>query len=1097
MSSKKNRKQDLENALKSLREREKERICLYNISNLDQLDLTVEELIEQTAEIIKTGLQFPEHTEVEICFEGKNYQSENYSNCESEIFTITKENQKEKLSISVCYSGGRTGSEEFVLCKEEQELIDTVADLISLKIVQKKTWLELKESNERFKYINKVTDEVIYDHDFEKDEITISENFEKIFGHKFSDEEFTLDIWEKFLHPDDRDEINRRLEKTLEDKNENKWIAEFRYAKKDGSYVYVLENSYIIRDNSGNVVRMIGSVKDISDQKIRELQKTLSADISLSFNQSESLKEAVDKTLGHIYSINSFDLAEFWLVDKERTSINLISYYSDSLNLEKFYKHVGSINSFKQGVGLPGQTWKKKKTLFWRNLGERKSFIRSNAAKKAGLKTAISFPITDHNEVIGVLVLGLAEDLKKEHYTTSLFHELTAQLTSEIRRKELEEELSRIFMSAPDIICIAGLDGYYKKINPAMSKLFGYSEEELLNTPIIDFVHPSDKQKTKEEFEALNRGEGNHYFKNRHITRSGKVIWISWTTKPIYNEGIVYSVGKDVTEQKELEDLLNQANRLARIGSWEVDLVENTNYWSDITKEIHEVPADYTPRVEKSINFYKEGEHRKKIQDAVNTAIEIGEGWDLELIIITAKGNEHWVRTIGDADLVDGKCVRMYGSFQDIHDLKMAQEKILQKTRQLDVIANFNGRVIKHDDWAQALDESLAEFAEVVDADRAYYFENSTDSETGEQFSSMLLEWSTEDVTAQIHLPEHQNVPFELMGGFVESLSKNQLFSAIVSNISNHEFKKLLEGQDIKSVLAVPVFTGNLFRGFIGFDDCRNERKWRDDEISFFQTIAINLGSAIENEDAKESMKELNRSLEQQTKELAISNAELEQFAFVASHDLQEPLRMITSFLAQLERKYGDVLDEKARQYIHFATDGAKRMRQIILDLLDFSRVGRVDTEREEVDLNELLQNEIRYFNRQIKEINAEIKWDKMPVIIASKGPLKQVFHNLIGNGLKYQREGNRPEVVISAEETETYWKFSVQDNGIGINPEYSEKIFNIFQRLHNRDEYEGTGVGLAICKKVVEDHGGEIWVESEEGIGSTFHFTIKKSGDN
>ena len=241
-------------------------------------------------------------------------------------------------------------------------------------------------------------------------------------------------------------------------------------------------------------------------------------------------------------------------------------------------------------------------------------------------------------------------------------------------------------------------------------------------------------------------------------------------------------------------------------------------------------------------------------------------------------------------------------------------------------------------------------------------------------------------------------------------------------------------------------------------------------------------------------LREMNEILQKHTKELAISNAELEQFAYVASHDLQEPLRMVTSFMTQLEKKYGDVVDDKGRQYIHFAVDGAKRMRQIILDLLDFSRVGRTEEDLEEVNFNNLIHEILALYRKQIEEVKASIIFEDLPTFQTYKTPIRQVFQNLISNSLKYHKAGEPPVIEIACKDNKTHYQFSVKDNGIGIASEYFDKIFIIFQRLHNKDEYSGTGMGLAIAKKIIENLGGKIWVKSEEGKGSTFYFTLLKS---
>lgn len=240
--------------------------------------------------------------------------------------------------------------------------------------------------------------------------------------------------------------------------------------------------------------------------------------------------------------------------------------------------------------------------------------------------------------------------------------------------------------------------------------------------------------------------------------------------------------------------------------------------------------------------------------------------------------------------------------------------------------------------------------------------------------------------------------------------------------------------------------------------------------------------------------KEYEEQLKKYTRELEISNTELEQFAYVASHDLQEPLRMVTSFLTRLEEKYRDQLDDKAKRYIDFAVDGAKRMREIILDLLEFSRVGRSEDKLEQVDLNEIMDEVKSLYRKPIRESGAEIEYANLPTITAPKSPVRQVFQNLISNALKYRQPGIKPKIEVNYHETKEAYHFSVKDNGIGISSEYFEKIFIIFQRLHQREKYSGSGMGLAVTKKIVENLGGEIGVKSQEGEGSTFYFRLAKT---
>ncbi|MGE4001994.1 MAG: PAS domain S-box protein [Planctomycetaceae bacterium] len=225
--------------------------------------------------------------------------------------------------------------------------------------------------------------------------------------------------------------------------------------------------------------------------------------------------------------------------------------------------------------------------------------------------------------------------------------------------------------------------------------------------------------------------------------------------------------------------------------------------------------------------------------------------------------------------------------------------------------------------------------------------------------------------------------------------------------------------------------------------------------------------------------------------ELHGRNEELEQFAYIASHDLQEPLRKIASCCQALAEDYADKLDEDGREWISFAVDGATRMRQLVSDLLEFSRIGTHGQTAEPTDAVQACKLAIDNLDDAIQEREAEVICRPLPTVLADASQLVQLFQNLIGNSIKYCTE-ERPVVEIGAEPDGGQWQFYVKDNGIGIAPEYHERIFQIFQRLHRKDEYEGTGIGLAICKKVVERMGGELWVESQAGQGSTFYFTLR-----
>jgi signal transduction histidine kinase len=261
-----------------------------------------------------------------------------------------------------------------------------------------------------------------------------------------------------------------------------------------------------------------------------------------------------------------------------------------------------------------------------------------------------------------------------------------------------------------------------------------------------------------------------------------------------------------------------------------------------------------------------------------------------------------------------------------------------------------------------------------------------------------------------------------------------------------------------------------------------------DDVDAMRRKIARDLDEVRE---ARERIEWVNSQLQKQAEELTRSNRDLEQFAYVASHDLQEPLRKVASFCQLLQRRYAGQLDERADQYIAFAVDGAQRMQRLINDLLAFSRIGRLTTGFTEVDMNKVMGDVAGQTEAARQYADAELTWGEMPVIRGEEPLLTNLLANLVSNSIKFRRPDVPPKVHVSARLVGDEWEISCQDNGIGIEPEFADKIFVIFQRLHAKDAYPGTGIGLAIVKKIVEYHGGRVWVDTDTGEGTAIRFTL------
>ncbi|MCC5938796.1 MAG: PAS domain S-box protein [Lunatimonas sp.] len=1028
----------------------------------------------------------------------------------------------------------------------------------------------IRESNQRFTYVTQATSDVIWDWDIATGKVHWGENYEKVFGKIANDTRLS-----------DLEQVHRRLdtaelESILDDanaalKSENtRWQCEHRYLKADGTFAMVSNKALIVRTKEGRPVRVIGAMQDITQQYNKEIEKKLQREISLIFNQNTGLIAALGQSTRFLGDFAKVDLAEAWLIHSDKKTIKLVSQHLRTHPAEIFQSLSTQYDSFLKGEGLPGTVWATEQPEIWDQVGSKSEFFRNHAARKSGISAIFGVPLIHRDETIGVMVFGTTGSVDRLQSLKAIFSTLEEYLGGELMRKKLETELNQIIETAPDLIGIADYDGYFIRINASACHMLEYTEEEITSRPFFDFVHPDDLAKTHTEFKRLTTDTSPIVFENRYITKSGKTIWLTWSSTALPGEGVIYTVGKNITKQKSLQMMLDNAFKMARIGGWEVNLNGEITQWSEVAREIHEVEdASYVPDVEAALKFYRE-DYREFVAKTIENCMQSGTSFDFEAPIITAKGNEKWIRSIGQAEFVNGKISKLFGSVQDIHDKKMAEQQLLIFKRIIETsqegiaVAGLEGQVIYlNPSFQDRLGFDTDELQTAGGPPSVY-----KNKEIAKEVFDRLL--VGESWKGDIDLMDRHGkvTPYFLSAGPIRDEKGNlvavfgihtdigerkQAEDRLRQNLQTLEDYKF--ALDQAAIVALTDSKGNILsvndkfceiskysreelvgsthqiinsgyhsreffhemwktlaKGQVWHGSIKNKSKdgtdyWMDSTMVPFlddnglpkQYLAIRFEitdrvMATEKlEKANHELEKLNLALEARAQELAISNSELEQFAYVASHDLQEPLRMITSFLAQLNKKYSSLFDDKAKEYIHFALDGASRMRQIILDLLEFSRVGKNDEKLSEVSLTDIV-TEVTMLNRKlIEETQAKISVKGLPTIIGFRSPIVQVFNNLIGNALKYRKKSEAPEIEIACENQETQYKISVRDNGIGIEEEYFQKIFIIFQRLHNKNEYSGTGIGLAIVKKIVENMGGNVWLESTKNQGSTFFFTLPK----
>jgi PAS domain S-box-containing protein len=1315
--------------------------------------------------------------------------------------------------------------------------------------------------------------------------------------------------------------------------------------KKSGEEFWINFTVIPVADQKGWYTHWIAIERDVSEQKTKELEKNLLNEISDIFHQriDNDLTGCLTNVCEHLAKFGNFEFTEIWLPAIDGQTINRVTNYVSGTVGNAFFKSTKNFKTCALGEGMPGNVWKTKTTEIWEDVDVEWGFFKRNtAAEKAGVGAIMGVPLKDKEEVIGVLLLGTKKTKSALVQYSGLFQKLESAIGSELSRKKIEIELAQIFDFTPGILCVAGFDGYLKRINPAGLEILGYTLEEMKSRPIRSFVHEEDRLATKDQQTNLYNGGRQTNFENRYITKQGKIIWLSWTAISIPEHGILYAVAKDITEEKKLRELNRQTRSLAKIGSWEFDLVNQSHYWSDEVYDMLDTDSKtFAQDLERDINFYR-ADFRQLAKSNFEKCILTGEPFDIEAVVITAKKKEIWVRVIGNAEFVNGICKRVYGSFQDINDLKDAEirlrslsenipgviykyvihpdgtdammqisggaeqlwgyktdeiianvdllwdqirlggeieavkasvlksiqtksrwtcrfktviatgelkthlgtgtpvfladgtiefdviildvtqeaknEELLAQATQMSRIGSWEMDLVNQDGDSMYWSPMLLEIVEVDDSYNptltggiefhigesreriqralnllisdgiefdeeillltakgnerwsraigkcevvnnqrtkiygsyqdiherkmaALELEKSLKSLSDYKFAleqsaiiaftdekgvitsvndnfCKISKFSREELIGKTHrlinsnhhpkaffkdlwktigsgkvwrgeikneakdgsiywvdtsiIPflDDKNRPLQYLAirfditerkkaeqdknsfqatlesslneiyifdsetflfsyantgalfnlGYSEEEIKaltpidikpdftvtlfQQLVAPLVSNekskimfFTNHQRKDgsiypvevhlqlVDEGQDRRFLAIIlditerkkaeesilqanerfekvteatndaiwdwdlvnqTYYRSSAIERFFGKEAATSFTEkdfWKDkfhseDNIKIQESVneaisnplinrweleyriintqgetlyVIDRGVIIRNEEGKAirmvgamtdltqqkhmelQLSDLNQSLKQYTSELERSNVELEQFAFVASHDLQEPLRMISSFMDLLKRRNEGQLDEKALQYIYFATDGAKRMKQIILDLLDYSRASSPMEGKEEVDMNEVISEFKQSRRKIISEKSASIISANLPTLHSHKAPIIQVLHSLLDNALKYSVAGISPIIEIKAVENQKEWEFSLTDNGIGIDPQFYDKIFFLFQRLHNKDQYSGTGIGLSIAKKHVEFLGGRIWPEPAPGKGTVFYFTIPK----
>lgn len=647
----------------------------------------------------------------------------------------------------------------------------------------------------------------------------------------------------------------------------------------------------------------------------------------------------------------------------------------------------------------------------------------------------------------------------------NIFRDITEQFEDE----RIRAQLAAIVQNSDDAIIGKSLDRIIQSWNPGAEQLYGYSEEEVIGRSITILFPEDIKPREMNLTKRVLSGEKIRHYETKRLHKDGHSIDISLTISPVRDgTGQVtgYStIERNITWRKEreaeiqllqkkteqqhqrLETIIANIPGIVYVGSGNEDASEQTmDFISDYAEKMLGYPISEWNGVN---NFWETVVHPDDWQDAVAKANEIyesGKAGFTSFRCITKAGKTIYVEAhssiITDKN---GSRIGTSGVIIDISERKRAEDNLEQSKV---LLAALNQRL-----------------QNLVDNVPGIVYESTIDIDKNEQSYNFMSDYVE-----------------TLLGYTPEKWKSNPRF-----------WEELIPPSDLEEAIAdaeVSYEAGKPGQTEFRSLDKNGEIRHLEAYFHFIPTDKNTVKSYGVIMDITER-KQSEITIAKYTEELHRSNEELEQFAYVASHDLQEPLRKISSYLQLIEDRYADRLDEDGKEFINYAVDGALRMKQLINDLLLYSRVQRNKGKFSLVNVEEVLDTVLEDLALSIEENQAEITHDPLPEITSNRGQLCQLFQNLIANAIKFRNQDVSPIVHIGVEKQDDVWQFCVRDNGIGMQPDYFERIFVIFQRLHSRKKYAGTGIGLAICKRIVQNHGGRIWLESEVGHGTTFYFTF------
>jgi PAS domain S-box-containing protein len=716
-----------------------------------------------------------------------------------------------------------------------------------------------------------------------------------------------------------------------------------------------------------------------------------------------------------------------------------------------------------------------------------------------GVEVTMTFNRQGDEEEMTLLFYATPFTTSGERRALVVFQDITDRKQVEDALRESEERFRLIADTCIDVIFQLDLEGRVTYCTPSAERLLGFPPEEVIGTRLTRFFPESERAEAMDDFRQVIATEESRVLNAEILDHAGTPIPIEATLSPVVKGHEVVGVqgaARDITARRQVEQALKQrVEGLRAINELAISLT-NAPLSVDRFKLLADELKHITHALGVSVSAYDPDEQVlvvKYVAAEGKVVARLNDLLEQEIVgFRTPVSDERYVQ-------MTNKIVRRAPNLRAT-TFGAVPRPVSAAVQRMFGIDHFIGLALAEGDdllgtavivmpkgGAPPSDEVIETFARVATASLQKWRAEKALHESEERLELVIRGGAlgTWDWNVQTGEEQFNERWAEMLGYSLEEIKPH--VSTWESRVHPDDLSEVYEKLNAHIEGRTPIY----------------EAEFRMRHKSGAWVWILNRGQVIERDAEGRPLricgvhlditerKRMEEQLERYAIELERSNRDLEQLAYVVSHDLKEPLRTVTDWLGLLEQRYGEQLDGRAKKYVTHAVSGAERMQEMIKALLDLSRVEKRGQEPAPTDAEVVLKRTLHSLVRAIEEAGAEVTHDPLPTVMADEAQLTQVFQNLIANAVKFRREDVQPRVHISAEREGDEWLFSVADNGIGIDLEQAERLFQIFQRLHTREEYEGTGIGLALCKRIVERHGGRIWVDSEPGEGSTFYFTL------